>query len=195
MAADLPMSPFPYQASTGTAPSSEAFDWQPVSEAAAAARIPVRTVYNWVNAKKLAQRRIDGTAHVDANAVRALAATRNGALPPSTHSLLQEQPFHASNGVGIGASDDNGGMDGIPDGNDDEPPAEVEPLDGELAAKLFDAFAQGRTPIDAVREFKLSPSVVRQAWDDFTELRELAGTTGGASIEDRKSTRLNSSHS
>src|SRR5687767_4800200 len=56
--------------------------------------------------------------------------------------------------------------------------------DADLAAEVFTRFEEGDTPVDVVREMRLSPDRVRSLHHEWTDLRAMGGG-GGPSVAER----------
>lgn len=121
--------------------------WKSIPEAAAEAGLPERTLYNWVKSKKLETQAVDGAVLVNPDAVRALAAARSAGTAGNL----------AGNPAGTGAGGSNGAREG----------------DGELAARVFEAFDAGETPSDLVRRLKVNPAAAALFWRQYEDLRGL----------------------
>ncbi len=173
--------------------------WLPVPDAAAAAGVPVRSLYRWIEKKRVPTRQERGTSVVEVAAVRAYAAHRaalkeSGARAGSADTSADTAPTIALVRGGDTGSDrargtERTGVTGTP------PSATRLPLtasgnagstttDAELAAEVFGRFEEGDTPVDVVREMRIPPERVRALHREWTELRAMGGG-GGPSIADR----------
>jgi len=120
--------------------------WVPVAAAAAQASLPVRSAYNWVRSKRIPSRTEGGVVLINADDLRALAATRarpNGGA-------------RAGTGASNGAETTN-----------------LAQVDGDLCARLFELFESGLGPTEIVKRERLAPSLVRTIYRDFKALSEL----------------------
>jgi hypothetical protein len=126
--------------------------WKPLAEVSSAEGVPERTLYNWVKARRLAARKVDGVTLVDPAAVRALVAARAAAKAPA--------------GAGNAAGGGNSMATGTPRGAEN---------DGALAARLFTAFDKGSAPAELVQSEALPPATVLTYWRQWKELREAGG--------------------
>lgn len=174
-------------------------EWLPVPDAAAAAGVPVRSLYRWIEKKRVLTRQERGITVVDVAAVRAYAAHRaalkdSGARAGIVGTNADTVPTMALvRGRGAGSDRVRGiertGSSGTPptvtrpalttSGN-----ATPAPTDADLAAEVFTRFEEGHTPVDVVREMRLPPERVRALHREWTELRAMGGG-GGPSIADR----------
>ncbi len=174
-------------------------EWLPVPDAASAAGVPVRSLYRWIEKKKLQTRQERGTTLVDVAAVRAYAARR---------AVLKETGPRAGNaGISAGNSDGNSATDARVSGSgtargmeesraSGTSPSATRPAltasasagsaatDADLAAEVFTRFEEGDTPVDVVRELRLSPDRVRSLHREWTDLRAMGGG-GGPSVAER----------
>jgi hypothetical protein len=132
-------------------------DFAPIPQASQETGVPKRTIYRWIDSKKLKTRTVEGKTWVAVSAVRALAATRDAA----------DQPGIAGAPAGIRA---NGTTSALQPGS---PPS----LDGDLAAILFGAFEQGETPIAIVQRLRLPPPMVLAAHAQYSQLRTSTAPT------------------
>lgn len=174
-------------------------EWLPVPEAADAAGIPVRSLYRWIEKKRVPTRQERGTTLVDVAAVRAYAARR--ATLKESGACAGNVGTNAGNGDGNGATD--GGVSGTGRARGMEetrasgmPPSATRPApavngnagsaitDADLAAEVFTRFEEGDTPVDVVRELRLPPERVRALHREWTDLRALGGN-GGPSLAER----------
>ncbi len=126
--------------------------WKPLAEVSASEGVPERTLYNWIKARRLAARKVDGVTLLDPTAVRALAMARTAAKSPAS----------AGNAAGGGT----GMATGTPRAGEG---------DGALAARLFAAFDGGAAPADLVQSEALPPATVLTFWRQWKELREAGG--------------------
>lgn len=132
-------------------------DFAPIPQASQETGVPKRTVYRWIDSKKLKPRTVDGKTVVSISAVRALAATRDAA----------DQPGIAGVPAGTRA---NGTTSALQAGS---PLA----LDGDLAATLFEAFERGETPTAIVQRLRLPPPLVLAAHGQYSQLRTSTAPT------------------
>jgi hypothetical protein len=174
-------------------------EWLPVPNAADAAGVPVRSLYRWIEKKRVPTRQQDGVTVVQVSDVQAYVARRaarkkrgtgGGQCDSSARTTSALRPIQ-------GGDSDNGGARGT------ERPStsgtlltvtkaalttsgNVTPAttDAELAAEVFGRFEEGDTPVDVVREMRLQPERVRALHREWTELRAMGGG-GGPSITDR----------
>jgi hypothetical protein len=161
--------------------------------------VPVRSLYRWIEKKRVPTRQERGTTVVDVAAVRAYAARR---------AALKESGTRAGNvGTNAGNSAGNGATERGGSGTDttrgmEETRASGLPLsatrpaptasgnagpattDADLASEVFTRFEDGDTPVDVVREMRLPPDRVRALHREWTELRALGGG-GGPSLAER----------
>jgi len=173
--------------------------WLPVPDAAAAAGVPVRSLYRWIEKKRIPTRQERGTTVVDVATVRAYAARRaalkeSGASAGSADTSADTAPTMALVRGGDAGSDrvrgiERTGLSGTPPSATRSPLAasgNVTPAtsDAELAAEVFGRFEDGDTPVDVVREMRLPPDRVRVLHREWTDLRAMGGG-GGPSIADR----------
>ena len=121
--------------------------WKSIPEAAAEAGLPERTLYNWQKSKRLETKTIDGAVLVNPEAVRALAAARAAGGASNL----------AGNPAGMGVGGSNGAREG----------------DGEVAARVFEAFDAGESPSDLVRRLKMNPGTVALLFKQYEDLRGL----------------------
>ncbi|ATB32674.1 helix-turn-helix domain-containing protein [Melittangium boletus] len=180
----------------GTPPAPE---WLPVPEAAAAAGVPVRSLYRWIEKKRVPTRQERGTTVVDVAAVCAYAARRaalkaSGARAGIADTSAVTAPTVRPVGTGDAGSDRARGIERT--GASGTPPTVTRPAlttsgnatpatsDAELAAEVFTRFEEGDTPVDVVREMRIPPERVRALHREWTELRAMGGG-GGPSITDR----------
>ena len=157
-------------------------EWLPVAEAAAAAGVPVRSVYRWSKAKKLPTRREGGKTIVLLAEVQRLAAARDdsaatGAVPPAEFA-----------GTPAGARADTGTMAGtvalvapraVP------MPTSGPASDGALAQAAFALFEEGGQPMDLVRERGTLPEVALKLWTQWRSLRDAGGDKERRTVGDR----------
>lgn len=166
-------------------------EWLPVPDAATAAGVPVRSLYRWIEKKKLATRADGATTLVQLAAVRAIAerrATMQNAVASAVH-VGTPPSFRAD--TGTAPSGDSG--TGTPSGTKPtatttarpEPSAKTGSNDGELAALVFGRFEDGASPVDVVRDLRLPPDKVRALHREWSDLRS-AGNSGTA-LADRLS--------
>jgi hypothetical protein len=170
--------------------------WLPVPDAAAAAGVPVRSLYRWIEKKRVPTRQERGTTVVDVAAVRAYAARRaalkeSGASAGSADTSADTAPTPRPVGTGDAGSDRARGIERT--GASGTPPTVTRPAlttsgnatpatsDAELAAARFE---EGDTPVDVVRDMRIPPERVRALHREWTDLRAMGGG-GGPSIADR----------
>lgn len=169
--------------------------WLPVPDAAAAAGVPVRSLYRW----RVPTRQERGTTVVDVAAVRAYAARRAALKESGARAGIADTSADTAPTMGLVRGADTGsdrargiekaGASGTPltvtkpalttSGN-----ATPATSDAELAADVFTRFEEGDTPVDVVREMRIPPERVRALHREWTELRAMGGG-GGPSITDR----------
>jgi hypothetical protein len=176
-------------ADTPSIPASS--EWLPVPDAATAAGVPVRSLYRWIEKKKLTTRADGTTTLVQLAAVRAVAerrATMQHAVASAVH-VCTTPSFRADTGTApVGDSGT-----GTPSGTKPtatttarpEPSAKTGGNDGELAALVFGRFEDGASPVDVVRDLRLPPDKVRALHREWSDLRS-AGNSGTA-LADRLS--------
>jgi hypothetical protein len=170
-----------------------------VPDAAAAAGVPVRSLYRWIEKKRVPTRQERGTTVVDVAAVRSYAAHRaalkeSGARAGIADTSADTAPTMALIRGGDAGSDrargiERTGVSGTPltvtrlapapSGN-----ATPATSDAELAAEVFGRFEEGDTPVDVVREMRIPPERVRALHREWTELRAMGGG-GGPTITER----------
>lgn len=174
-------------------------EWQPVPEAAVAAGVPVRSLYRWIEKKRVPTRQERGTTVVDVAAVRSYAARRaalkaSGARAGIADTSAVTMPTMALVRGGDAGSDRARGIERT--GASGTPPTVTRPAlttsgnatpatsDAELAADVFTRFEEGDTPVDVVRDMRIPPERVRALHREWTDLRAMGGG-GGPSIADR----------
>ncbi|HZI15287.1 MAG TPA: helix-turn-helix domain-containing protein [Myxococcus sp.] len=161
-------------------------EWLPVPDAADAAGVPVRSLYRWIERKKLSTK-ADGTSTlVQVSAVRAIAERRAALknVGASAGNVGTPSSIRADNGVtppgGVTVAQVGGTTAPVrvspagPDSQDAE---------GELTAAVFWRFEEGASPVDVVREMRLPPEKVRALFREWSELKSLTG--GGPSFAER----------
>jgi excisionase family DNA binding protein len=132
----------------------------PIAEAAQRSGVPKRTIYRWLQSRRLRSRTVGGDQLVPLADVVALAASRNaGSAGPRA-------------GVNAG--------NGTTNGTRMAPVAQVSAgsPDGALAAEVFAAFEEGKQPVQVVQELELPPQLVHQLWRQFEDLRNVGRATG-----------------
>ena len=173
--------------------------WLLVPDAATAAGVPVRSLYRWIEKKRVPTRQERGTTVVDVAAVRAYAArraalkesgARAGIADTSAVTAPTPRPVGTGDaGTGTARGIERTGVSGTPP-NATRPPlapsggATPATSDAELAAEVFGRFEEGDPPVDVVREMRIPPERVRALHREWTELRAMGGG-GGPSITDR----------
>jgi hypothetical protein len=138
--------------------AAEQTEWAQVADATAALGLAPRSVYRWVKAGTLPSRKQGGVLLIDMAALRGLAMSRQraGTVP------------------GIAGNVANGKVAG----------RGVVEADGDLAARLFEAFERGEAPADLVRSERIPPALALATWKQFRDLRE-AGGGGRPTFGDR----------
>lgn len=135
----------------------------------------MRSLYRWIERKKLATK-ADGTSTlVQVSAVRAIAARRaaaknagaNAEMHGTPSALRADSDVTAPRGVALTLVS---GTTAPIRASPAEPATE-----GELTAEVFSRFEEGAGPIDVLRELKLLPEKVRALFREWTELKALAG--------------------
>lgn len=174
-------------------------EWLPVPNAADAAGVPVRSLYRWIEKKRVPTRQQEGVTVVQVSDVQAYVARRAARKKRGTgggqcDSSARTTPTIRPVGTGDAGIDRVRGIErtvgsGTPltvtrpapalSGN-----ATPATSDAELAAEVFGRFEEGDTPVDVVREMRLQPERVRALHREWTELRAMGGG-GGPSIADR----------
>jgi hypothetical protein len=140
-------------------------EWLTVRAAAKAAGVPLRSIYRWIKSGKVRCLKENGTKYVDAAAVRRQAATR--ATLPAGAAL----PDIAGKVVGNGALADKAAQNGT---------ALATETDGRIAARVFERFDAGASPIDVVRELELPPERVRALHREWTAMKSATPDKAGA---------------
>jgi hypothetical protein len=167
-------------------------EWLPVPDAADAAGVPVRSLYRWIE-KKRVPTKADGTATlVKVSEVRAYAA-RRAAMKPApaagTASVIAGTPPAIQAVTGTASPGGNGtaqasGTASLAAAAAAPAPQRPAPMtEGELVAEVFSRFDGGAGPVDVVRDMKLLPDRVRALHREWSDLRALSGA--GPSIRDR----------
>jgi hypothetical protein len=146
----------------------------------------VRSLYRWIERKKLATK-AEGTATlVQVAAVRAIAESRAAAKNASANaghvgtppSLRADSDVTPHRGVALtqvgGTSAPVRVSPAEPDSRDAE---------GALVAEVFSRFEEGAGPVDVVREMRLPPDRVRAIHREWSDLKSLAGA--GPSFAER----------
>jgi hypothetical protein len=170
-------------------------EWLPVPDAASAAGVPVRSLYRWTEKKRVPTRQERGTTLVDVAAVRAYAARRaafkeTGPRAGTAGTNADTAPAIVPvrrDGTGSGMQETR--ASGTPPSATRQAPtasgnAGSTTTDADLAAEVFTRFEEGDTPVDVVREMRLSPDRVRSLHREWMELRALGGG-GGPSVAER----------
>jgi hypothetical protein len=129
-------------------------EWLPVAEAAEIVGKPERSLRNWIKAKLVPTRTEGGITLVDVAAVRAVVASR------------------AANGSGHRPGDGGGGR------------AVPSVADGDLSARVFEAFDRGEAPADLVRSERIPPPLALTLWEQYQKLTQ-AGGKGRPSASER----------
>ncbi len=173
--------------------------WLPVPDAAAAAGVPVRSLYRWIEKKRVPTRQQEGVTVVQVSDVQAYVARRAARKKRGTgggqcDSSARTTPTIRPVGTGDAGIDrvrgiERTGASGTPltvtkptlttSGN-----ATPATSDADLAAEVFGRFEEGDTPVDVVRDMRLPPDRVRVLHREWTDLRAMGGG-GGPSIADR----------
>jgi hypothetical protein len=174
-------------------------EWLPVPNAADAAGVPVRSLYRWIEKKRVPTRQQDGVTVVQVSDVQAYVARRAarkkrgtgaGQCDNSASTTSALRPTQGGDAVNDRARGiERPGTSGTPltvtrpapapSGN-----ATPAATDAELAAEVFGRFEEGDTPVDIVREMRIPPERVRALHREWTELRAMGGG-GGPSITER----------
>jgi len=174
-------------------------EWLPVPDAASAAGVPVRSLYRWIEKKRVPTRQERGTTLVDMAAVRAYAARRAALKETGTRAGIVGTNADTAPAIvpvrrdGTGTGTARGIEETRASGT--SPSATRQALsvsgnagsaatDADLAAEVFTRFEEGDTPVDVVRELRLSPDRVRSLHREWTELRAMGGG-GGPSVAER----------
>ncbi|MFE8600628.1 hypothetical protein [Archangium violaceum] len=173
--------------------------WLPVPDAAAAAGVPVRSLYRWIEKKRVPTRQERGTTVVDVAAVRAYAARRAALKESGARAGIADTSADTAPTMGLvrGADAGSDRARGIErTGVSGTSPTVTKPAlttsgnatpttsDAELAAEVFGRFEEGDTPVDVVREMRIPPERVRALHREWTELRAMGGG-GGPTITER----------
>ena len=132
---------------------SENSQWVSVNEAAAAAQLPVRTVYNWVNSETVASRKQDGITVVCMEEVLARAQER-AAADPALPALVPPALVPASDASTKAAS---------------------EALSPELLAHLIRLIEQGVDLPEIVQELRLPTALALDAKRQYDALVAASG--------------------
>ena len=170
-------------------------EWLPVPDAASAAGVPVRSLYRWIEKKRVPTRQERGTTLVDVAAVRAYAARRaalkesgaragiagtNAVTAPAIAPVRRDGTARGMEETRASGTSPSATRQGpTASGN-----AGSAATDADLAAEVFTRFEEGDTPVDVVREMRLSPDRVRSLHREWMELRALGGG-GGPSVAER----------
>ncbi len=138
-------------------------EWVPVAEAAGAARLPIRTAYNWVKGESIESRQRDGVTLVRLDEVMAKASKR-------PEAAVEVSPLPALPSPARQPADD-AGIDASP-----APPSiSTAALPTDLLAHLIGLFEQGMALQTIVQELHLLPELVLEAKRQYDRLVAASG--------------------
>ncbi len=175
-----------------------ALEWLPVPDAATAAGVPARSLYRWIEKKRVPTRQQDGVTVVQVADVQAYVARREarktrgtgaGHCDSSARTMPTIQPVRGGdagrdNARGIESPVGSGTPLTITRQAPTASGSAGSATDADLAAEVFGRFEDGDTPVDVVQEMRLSPERVRALHREWMELRTLGGG-GGPSVSER----------
>lgn len=117
-------------------------DWSTVTDAAHATGVPERTVWNWVNSKRVPSKKTNEGTIVSIEAVKVAQRHRKG---PTAGTDASSRPASSEAGS-------------------------TRARNGAVVARVFDLLEAGHRPVDIVRSEQLTPEVVDEAIRNWRRL-------------------------